>query len=122
MTYVITKACIGTKDRSCVEVCPVDCFYDHPDKKLNETFGVTAAGSGGDNPGNDDENKDWGMLVINPDECIHCGACETECPVNAIYEDTGVPEDLQEFVKINENATMNASPEEMDSRRVRSKK
>ena len=38
MTYVITKNCLGEKDKSCVEVCPVDCFYDNPDKKLNEKY------------------------------------------------------------------------------------
>lgn len=118
MAFVITKACIGTKDRSCVEVCPVDCFYDNPNKKLNETYGVTAAGDSG----GDDEKKDWGMLVINPDECIHCGACEAQCPVEAIYEDTGVPENLKEFVKINEEATLKLTPEESDSLRVLSKK
>ena len=47
MTYVITKNCLGEKDKSCVEVCPVDCFYDNPDKKLNEKYGVTVAGDDG---------------------------------------------------------------------------
>lgn len=55
MTYVITDACIKCKYTDCVEVCPVDCFY---------------------------EGKD--MLVIHPDECIDCGVCEIECPVEAI--------------------------------------
>ena len=52
MTYVVTEACIRCKYMDCVEVCPVDCFYE------------------GDN-----------MLVIHPDECIDCGVCEPECPV-----------------------------------------
>ena len=51
MTYVVTEACIKCKYMDCVEVCPVDCFYE------------------GEN-----------MLVINPDECIDCGVCEPECP------------------------------------------
>ena len=59
MTYVVTEACIKCKYMDCVEVCPVDCFYE------------------GDN-----------MLVINPDECIDCGVCEPECPTKAILPDT----------------------------------
>ena len=59
MTYVVTQACIRCKYMDCVEVCPVDCFYE------------------GDN-----------MLVIHPDECIDCGVCEPECPVDAIVPDT----------------------------------
>ncbi|MFN0025197.1 MAG: ferredoxin FdxA [Parvularculaceae bacterium] len=59
MTYVVTDACIRCKYTDCVEVCPVDCFYE------------------GEN-----------MLVINPDECIDCGVCEPECPVEAIIADT----------------------------------
>jgi len=59
MTYVVTEACIKCKLQDCVEVCPVDCFYE------------------GEN-----------MLVIRPDECIDCGVCEPECPVEAIVPDT----------------------------------
>ena len=59
MPYVITQPCIGTKDASCVEVCPVDCIYEGEDQ-----------------------------YYIHPDECIDCGACEPECPVNAILPDT----------------------------------
>jgi ferredoxin len=59
MTYVVTEACIKCKYMDCVEVCPVDCFYE------------------GEN-----------MLVINPDECIDCGVCDPECPPNAILPDT----------------------------------
>ena len=59
MTYVVTEACIRCKYMDCVEVCPVDCFYE------------------GEN-----------MLVIHPDECIDCGVCEPECPVEAILPDT----------------------------------
>lgn len=58
MTYVVTDICIRCKYTDCVEVCPVDCFYE------------------GEN-----------MLVINPDECIDCGVCEPECPVGAIVPD-----------------------------------
>jgi ferredoxin len=59
MTYIVTDACIRCKFTDCVEVCPVDCFYE------------------GEN-----------MLVIHPDECIDCGVCEPECPVEAIKPDT----------------------------------
>jgi ferredoxin len=59
MPYVVTEACIRCKYMDCVEVCPVDCFYE------------------GEN-----------MLVINPDECIDCGVCEPECPAAAIVSDT----------------------------------
>ena len=59
MTYVVTEDCIKCKYMDCVEVCPVDCFYE------------------GDN-----------MLVIHPDECIDCGVCEPECPPKAILPDS----------------------------------
>jgi len=59
MTYVVNENCIKCKLTDCVEVCPVDCFYE------------------GEN-----------MLVINPDECIDCGVCEPECPIDAIEPDT----------------------------------
>ncbi len=59
MAYVVTESCIKCKYMDCVEVCPVDCFYE------------------GEN-----------MLAINPDECIDCGVCEPECPVEAILPDT----------------------------------
>ena len=59
MTYLVNESCIKCKFTDCVEVCPVDCFYE------------------GEN-----------MLVINPDECIDCGVCEPECPVDSIIADT----------------------------------
>ena len=59
MTYLVNENCIKCKFTDCVEVCPVDCFYE------------------GEN-----------MLVINPEECIDCGVCEPECPVDAIISDT----------------------------------
>jgi ferredoxin len=59
MTFVVTESCIKCKYTDCVEVCPVDCFYE------------------GEN-----------MLVIHPDECIECGVCEPECPIEAIKADT----------------------------------
>ena len=59
MTYIVNDSCIACKYTDCVEVCPVDCFYE------------------GEN-----------MLVIHPDECIDCGVCEPECPADAIRPDT----------------------------------
>ena len=72
MTYVIGEPCIDVKDRSCVDVCPVDCIHE--------------VGR---------------ILVIDPDECIDCGACEPECPVQAIYPEDALPEAWSEFTRIN---------------------
>ncbi len=68
MTFVVTDACVKCKYTDCVEVCPVDCFYE------------------GEN-----------MLVINPDECIDCGVCEPECPVEAIRPES---DDLLKWVEV----------------------
>jgi len=80
MTYVITQPCIGVKDASCVDVCPVDCI--HPSQG---------------EPGFEAAEQ----LFINPDECIDCGACEPACPVTAIFEESAVPEEWKSFTKIN---------------------
>jgi NAD-dependent dihydropyrimidine dehydrogenase PreA subunit len=111
MAYVISLKCIGTKDRSCVEVCPVDCFYNYKNPKLNKKYGRP------------EKDGDSGMLVINPDECINCGACETECPVEAIYEDSGMPEELKEFIQQNDDAIRELALAEggLDAYRVTSK-
>lgn len=112
MTYVVTKPCLGTKDRSCVEVCPVDCFYDIRDKDINDKYSV-------DFDSVDDKNA--GMLVIHPDQCINCGACETECPVEAIYEDASVPDEYAEFIKVNEDSTLNLSDDELEEKNCTAK-
>jgi NAD-dependent dihydropyrimidine dehydrogenase PreA subunit len=72
VTYVIAEPCIDVNDKSCVDVCPVDCIYE-TDR----------------------------MLVIAPDECIDCGACEPECPVEAIFPEDSLPADWGPFVGIN---------------------
>ncbi len=72
MTFVVTEACIKCKYTDCVEVCPVDCFYEGPN-----------------------------FLVIHPDECIDCGLCEPECPIEAILADDELPNDQIEFIEIN---------------------
>ena len=77
MPYVITQPCIDVKDKSCIDVCPVSCIYidsDDLDRKL----------------------------YIHPDECIDCGACEPECPVNAIFESSAVPPEWQEFIELDQ--------------------
>lgn len=110
MAYVVTLNCLGTKDRSCVEVCPVDCFYNIKKREYNTQFKR--------DPKSD---EDAGMLMINPYECIHCGACETECPVEAIYEDSGVPDNLKEFIGINASETTSMNDSELDAARCTSK-
>lgn len=105
MTYVVTKPCLGTKDRSCVEVCPVDCFYNIRERKLNDQFGVEVAGDNGDDK--------VGMLLIHPDQCINCGACETECPVEAIYEDSSVPDEYVVFTGLAEEILNNLTDDEL---------
>ncbi len=80
MTYVICQPCIGTKDASCVDVCPVDCIHPVPDTPEHET-------------------ED--MLYIDPVECIDCGACEPVCPVTAIFPDFDVPDEWQEYTELN---------------------
>lgn len=109
MTYVVTKPCLGTKDKSCVEVCPVDCFYNIKKKKYNSQFGVEVDAEDGDDA--------VGLLVIHPDECINCGACETECPVEAIFEDSAVPDNMQEFIQINEAETATLGDQQLDALR-----
>jgi NAD-dependent dihydropyrimidine dehydrogenase PreA subunit len=74
MTYVITEGCIDLLDQSCVAVCPVDCihFESGVDRKL----------------------------FIDPDECIDCGACEPECPVNAIFPEDSLPADQVRYTQV----------------------
>ena len=72
LTYIIAEPCIDLKDKSCIDVCPVDCIHEF-DR----------------------------MLVIDPEECIDCGACEPECPVEAIYPEDALPDKWEAYVKIN---------------------
>ncbi len=72
MTYIIALPCVDVKDRACVEECPVDCIYEG-----NRT------------------------LYIHPEECVDCGACEPVCPVEAIYYEDDLPEDMEEYLDIN---------------------
>ncbi len=86
-------------------------------KDLNTKYGVAFAEGGN----GEEDDAGTGMLLINPDECINCGACETECPVEAIYEDSAVPTELSEFIKVNEEITLALSDAEMEKTRCTSK-
>lgn len=72
MTFAVTENCIMCKYTDCVEVCPVDCFYEGPN-----------------------------MLVIHPDECIDCALCEPECPAEAIVADTDLSPEHTDFLDLN---------------------
>jgi len=81
MAYIIAEPCINVKDRSCIDVCPVDCIYE------------------------DDE-----QLYIHPDECIDCGACEPECPVTAIFAEEAAPSQWHNYIAKNRDVFRGASP------------
>jgi ferredoxin len=72
MTYLVTENCIKCKHTDCVSVCPVDCFYEGPN-----------------------------FLAINPDECIDCGVCVSECPVDAIVADSDGTVNIALWLEIN---------------------
>src|SRR5882757_2183568 len=80
MPWTITRLCIDCVDTGCVSVCPVDCIYEYvgPDKE-----------------------KFPNQLYINPDECIDCGACEPECPWQAIFEEPAVPDVFKDDIPLN---------------------
>lgn len=73
MTFIVGENCIKCKYTDCVDVCPVDCFYEGPN-----------------------------MLVIKPDECIDCALCEPECPIDAIYAEDELPENMSNFIELNQ--------------------
>ncbi len=75
MTYVIAEPCVDVMDTACVSVCPVDCIH--------QTEGTDR------------------MLYIDPNECIDCGACEPECPVNAIFPEESLPPEWAGYTAIN---------------------
>ncbi len=74
MTYVIVEPCIGVKDKSCIDVCPMDCIH-----------------------ANDSDT----MVYVDPEECIDCAACIPECPVDAIFAESETPEKWKHFIQIN---------------------
>ena len=74
MTYIIAEPCVDVLDRGCVDVCPVDCIYEAPEHKL---------------------------LLINPEECIDCAACEPVCPVVAIFAEDDTPPEWDKLISLN---------------------
>jgi ferredoxin len=72
MAFVVTEPCKGCKYTDCVVVCPCECFYEGDD-----------------------------MLYIDPNDCLDCGACEPECPVDAIYQDADVPAKWESYIALN---------------------
>jgi len=74
MAFVISAACIDVKDKSCIEVCPVNCIYADADDR---------------------------MCYIHPGDCIDCAVCESACPVQAIFSDKQLPSEAARFVEIN---------------------
>lgn len=72
MTYVVVENCIKCKFTDCVEVCPVDCFHEGPN-----------------------------YLVIDPEECIDCNLCVSECPAEAIFPEDDVPDNQRQFIALN---------------------
>jgi NAD-dependent dihydropyrimidine dehydrogenase PreA subunit len=86
VAYVIAEPCIGVKDASCVDACPVDCI--HPKKNTKYDDG---------RPGFDDVPQ----LYIDPVECIDCGACVPVCPVSAIFPLDDLPEKWKQYAELN---------------------
>src|ERR671933_3007892 len=80
MAYVIAEPCIGTKDNSCVEVCPVDCIHPTP---------------------NEPDYKIEPMLYIDPDECIDCDACVEACPVDSCFAEDQLPPEWASYAQRN---------------------
>ena len=81
MTFVVGENCIKCKHTDCVEVCPVDCFYEGPN-----------------------------FLVIHPDECIDCEACVPECPVEAIFLEENLPGEWEGFTQLNADMCNDPDP------------
>jgi ferredoxin len=79
MAYVVTDNCVKCRFTDCVAVCPVDCFH-----------------------------ADGEMVYIDPNVCIDCGACEPQCPVHAIYEETSVPGPKKQWIQINAERSQTA--------------
>ena len=96
MIYIIAEPCKGVCDTACVDVCPVDCI--HGPFPLDEIREVRDAG------GEEGLREKYGpeiQLYIDPEECISCGACEPQCPVQAIFEEDETPAKWEEYIEIN---------------------
>lgn len=113
MTYIIAEPCIGVKDRACVEVCPVDCIYEYVEEAGGFVVPDPSTGAGPDKTvvprgsavhlRNDQMTKEQllAQLYIHPEECIDCGACESVCPVTAIFAEADTPEQWKNFIELN---------------------
>ena len=77
MAYVICEPCLGVKDRACVDACPVNCIHEGPKEGFPD------------------------ILFIDPDQCICCNLCPTECPVEAIFPQEDVPPEWEHFTSLN---------------------
>ena len=86
MTHVVAEPCFNCKYTDCVVVCPVECFYEGE-----------------------------AILYIHPDECIDCGACIPECPVDAIFADTDVPDSEEAWIDRNAEESVDAEIAEGDT-------
>jgi NAD-dependent dihydropyrimidine dehydrogenase PreA subunit len=95
MTYVITEPCIGVKDASCVDVCPVDCIHSTDDDQ---------------------------QFYIDPDICIDCEACVHVCPVTAIFYEDDVPEEWKGFIPLNREYFASKTEEERRAFRTRTER
>ena len=84
MPWVVTERCNGCKYTDCVSVCPTDCFYEVTDG--------------------------YRMVVIDPDSCVDCSLCETNCPVHAIYRDSEVPEPYAAWIARNRELVSSGVP------------
>ena len=92
MSYIIAEPCVSTCDTACVAVCPVDCIHGPFDKE-----GM------GEEVHKDGFNPEGLQLYINPEECIDCGACLPECPVDAFYDDEDSAIKNGELESVNKN-------------------
>ena len=80
MTYVITRACVDSKDTACWDACPVDAIHPNPNRS---------------------DFAAYDQMYIDPAECIDCGACEPACPVEAIFSETEVPMECEDSIAVN---------------------
>ena len=92
MAHVITTRCVGVKDQSCVEVCPVDCIHPNSDFDSRDDFDTAS------------------QLYIDPEVCIDCGACVSVCPVEAIFFVEDLPPEYAEDIEANRKFYQNWTP------------
>jgi NAD-dependent dihydropyrimidine dehydrogenase PreA subunit len=89
MAYVIAEPCVGTCDAACVSVCPVDCIHGPLAPEALKALSI------------DERGAAKLQLYIDPETCTSCGACETECPVSAIFDEDDLPEAWAHYRQLN---------------------